>query len=75
MKVKNGVLFLTRKEQRAIETMLRHAEKDQRYYAGGSFGDGEELRDDKWNIDREGKTLARAKEGLELVRDILAYYK
>jgi hypothetical protein len=41
----NGTFNLEKKEIKALQTILAHAEKDYGYHLGGSYGDGENVVD------------------------------
>ena len=68
MRTSSGWLVMTKTERNAIETVLRHCERDISFGGGGTFTD---LTPDD-NADT--KEIARAEKGIELVRWILDTY-
>ena len=73
MKMQSGILLFTKAEQKDMELVLRHAERDLEYGWDGSYG-GHEV-DDKREEARAQKEIASSKRGIELIRWIIDNYK
>ena len=70
MRTRNGGLYMTKREKRDIEEMLRHVETDISYGGGGTFTNG--LTDDNGDYIVDMKAVTRVKKAIDSVRWILS---
>lgn len=57
MQIKNGAVYLTKKEQLAVKTFLEHARTDLSWNENGSYGDAEKLYEKEYRLGHEGLRL------------------